>query len=119
MDIPLFGGAQKAKIKASKILENIADNEYQNLKKTQNNQYKTLLFQHQNNFEKMAYFEKLALPSATLIEKTADKQFINGNINYLEWTILINQSITIKNNYIETVFTNNQTITELNYLLSK
>ena len=119
LDIPLFGGEQKAKIKASKILENIADNEYQNIKKTINNKYKTLLFQHQNNLEKMAYFEKLAVPNATLIEKTADKQFINGNINYLEWTLLINQSITIKNNYIETVYTNNQTITELNYLLSK
>lgn len=117
--IPLFGSAQKAKIKASKTLEDISENEFQNQKKMLNNQYNLLYFQHQSNLEKLTYFEKSALPSAKIIEETANKQFYNGDINYLEWTMLINQSIAIKNNFIETVMTNNQTIIELNYLLSK
>ena len=119
LDIPLFGGAQKAKIKSSKIQEAIAANDFENLQKIINNQYQTVRFQYNTNLEKIAYFEKTALPNALLIEKTANKQFVNGAINYLEWTLLINQSITIKNNFIETVYTNNQTITELNYILSK
>lgn len=119
LGIPLFGGAQKAKIKASKTLVAISENELQNQKKVLNNQYKALLFQQKNNLEKLSYFEKSALPNAKIIEETANKQFYNGDINYLEWTMLINQSIAIKNNFIETVITNNQTIIELNYLLSK
>jgi len=119
LGIPLFGGAQKAKINASKIGESISENEFQTLKNAIGNQYKSLLFQHQSNLEKLTYFEKSALPNAKIIEETANKQFYNGDINYLEWTMLINQSIAIKNNFIETVMTNNQTIIELNYLLSK
>ena len=119
LGIPLFGGSQKAKIKASKIIENISENEFQNLKKVLSNKYKSLLFQYQNNLEKIAYFEKTGMPNAKIIEETANKQYFNGAINYLDWTLLINQSIAIKNNFIETVMTNNQNIIELNYLLSK
>jgi heavy metal efflux system protein len=119
LGIPLFVGAQKAKIKASKIAESISENEFQTLKNVFGNQYKSLFFQHQSNLEKLTYFEKSALPNAKIIEETANKQFFNGDINYLEWTMLINQSIAIKNNFIETVAANNQTIIELNYLLSK
>ena len=119
LGIPLFGGSQKAKIKASKIIENISENEFQNLKKVLSNQYKSLLFQYQNNLEKIAYFEKIGMPNVKIIEETANKQYFNGAINYLDWTLLINQSIAIKNNFIETVMTNNQNIIELNYLLSK
>jgi cobalt-zinc-cadmium resistance protein CzcA len=119
LGIPLFGGSQKAKINASRIAENFAENEFQNQKKVIQNQYKSLLFQYQNNLEKLLYFEKLALPNSKIIEETANKQFFNGDINYLDWTLLINQSIAIKNNFIETVIAHNQTIIELNYLLSK
>jgi cobalt-zinc-cadmium resistance protein CzcA len=119
LGIPLFGGTQKAKINASKTLIAMSENDLQNQKKILNNRYKSLYFQHQSNLEKLSYFENSALPNAKIIEETANKQFYNGDINYLEWTMLINQSIAIKNNFIETVLTNNQTIIELNYLLSK
>ena len=119
LGIPLFGGWQKAKINASKIAENISDNEFQNLKKATQNKYKLLLFEHQKNGEKIAYFEKTALPNAKIIEETANKQFFNGDINYLDWTMLFNQSIALKSNYIDTISVYNQTIIELNYLLSK
>ena len=119
LGIPLFGGSQRAKIKASKIAETISENEFQNQKKVLSNQYKSLLFQYENNIEKILYFEKTGLPNAKIIEQTANKQFFNGDINYLDWTLLINQSIAIKNNFIETVMTNNQNIIELNNLLSK
>ena len=119
LGVPLFGGSQIAKIKALKIVEAISKNEFQNLKKVFINQYKSLLFQYQNNLEKIAYYKKTGLPNAKIIEEAANKQYFNGDINYLDWTLLINQSITIKNNFIETVMTNNQNIIELNYLLSK
>ena len=119
LGIPLFGGSQNAKIKASRIAEKINENEFQNQKKVLKIHYKSLFFQHKSNLEKLFYFEKSALPNAKIIEETANKQFYNGDINYLDWTMLINQSIVIKNNFIETVMVNNQNIIELNYLLSK
>ncbi len=119
LGIPLFGGSQKAKINASKIGESIANNDYENQKKVLKNLYKSLLIQYQTNKEKVNYFEKTGLINSKIIEDTANKQFLNGAINYLEWTLLINQNIAIKSNYIEAVTAYNQTIIELNYLQTK
>ena len=82
-------------------------------------QFQNALSQYQSNLEKLDYFEKIALPNATIIIETANKQFNNGAINYLDWVMLINQSIAIKSNYIDTVIQHNEIIIQLNYLTSK
>jgi cobalt-zinc-cadmium resistance protein CzcA len=119
LGIPLFGGSQKAKIAASKIAESISENEYQKEKMVLEKQFQNAFSIYQSNLEKLDYFEKTALPNANTITETANKQFYNGDINYLDWVMLINQSINIKNNYIDTVINHNETIIELNYLTSK
>ena len=119
LGIPLFGGAQKAKITASKIAESLSENGYQKEKMILEKHYQNALSHYQSNLEKLEYFEKTALPNAEIITETANKQFYNGDINYLDWVILINQSINIKSNYIDTVINHNETIIELNYLTSK
>ena len=119
LGIPIFGGLQTARIKASKIAETIAENELNNQKTIFKNRYEKLIYDYQKNIEKINYFEKTAIPNTIIIEATANKQFYNGEINYLDWTLLINQSISIKNNYIDSVMEYNQTIIQLNYILSK
>ena len=119
LGIPIFGGAQNAKIRASQIAEKIDLNEIEIQKKLIQNKYDNLILELQSNQEKLNYFEKTSLPNSDIIEKTANKQFANGDINYLDWSILINQSIAIQNGYIDSVYSYNQIIIELNYLLSK
>jgi cobalt-zinc-cadmium resistance protein CzcA len=119
LGIPIFGGSQKAKIAASKIGESISENEFQREKLLLQMQFQNALSQHQSNLEKLDYFEKTALPNAKIIIETANKQFYNGDINYLDWVMLTNQSITIKSNYIDAVIQLNEIIIQLNYLTSK
>ena len=119
LGIPLFGGSQKAKIAASKIGGTIAENDFQKEKMLLGKRYRNAFSNYQSNLEKLDYFEKTALLNAKIITETANKQFYNGDINYLDWVMLINQSIGIKNNYIDTVIQHNETIIELNYLTSK
>lgn len=119
LGIPIFGGSQKAKIAASKIGESISENEFQREKLLLQMQFQNALSQHQSNLEKLDYFEKTALPNAKIIIETANKQFYNGDINYLDWVLLANQSITIKSNYIDAVIQLNEIIIQLNYLTSK
>ena len=33
--------------------------------------------------------------------KTANNQYYNGEINYLEWTLLVNQAFEIENKYTD------------------
>jgi cobalt-zinc-cadmium resistance protein CzcA len=65
------------------------------------------------------WYEDSALKSAETISSTADKQFINGDINYLEWVMLTNQAVTIRSQYIDAIKNLNDAINQLNYLNSK
>lgn len=65
------------------------------------------------------YFEETALKNADLIAKTANQQFANGDINYLEWTMLINNAISIQSGYADALKNLNQSIIQLTYLTSK
>jgi len=119
LGIPLFGGSQKAKINASKIGETLAQNELEKEKQVLQKQFKAIFNQYNSSIEKLEYYEKRALPNAEIIIKTANLQFLNGEINYLDWVMLVNQSITIKSNYIDTILSHNESVVQLNYLTSK
>ncbi len=117
LEIPIFKSAQKNKINAEKINKLVAESTASNALSKINNTFQMNL----SNFEKfkqnVEYFEKNALTNADLINETAHKQLYNGNINYLEWVMLVNQSTSIKNDYIEALRNLNESAIELKYLL--
>lgn len=119
LGIPLFFGSQKAKLTASKINQNISDNNYLLEKNALKNQYQALLNKYQTHSETVKYYENTALNNAKLISETADKQFINGEINYLDWVMLTNQAISIQSNYLDAIKNLNETIIQINYLITK
>lgn len=119
LDIPLLGGTHKNRIGASKLMETIAENEYTREKNTLQREFQNYLSLYKSNLEKMAYFEKTALPNSKIIIDTANKQFYNGEINYLEWVMLMNRSIAISGDYIDVLKNYNDTVIHLNYLTSK
>jgi cobalt-zinc-cadmium resistance protein CzcA len=63
--------------------------------------------------------EKTAVPNAKIISQTADKQFVNGDINYLDWVVLTNQSVAILDQYINAKRAFSESTLQLNYLTSK
>ena len=115
LGIPVFTGGQKAKINAAKINENIAANEYEWKLKNFENAYHSAFMEYQKFEEMVRYFESTALKNAATITETAEKQFLNGDINYLEWVLSINQAIGIQSDYIEAVKNLNNALAELNF----
>ena len=53
------------------------------------------------------------------ILKTANNQYYNGEINYLEWTLLVNQAFEIENKYTDRLKELNDIIIEINALKSE
>lgn len=53
------------------------------------------------------YFEGQGLKNADLIISTASKQFVGGEIDYLQWVILVDQAINIRNEYLESLYNYN------------
>ncbi len=117
--IPLFFGAQRSKINAAKIGRSIAENNYLQERSFLKTQYKSLLARYQANVSTVNYFENTALKNARLILETANKQFVNGEINYLDWVMLTNQAIGIESDYLDAVKNFNETIIQINFLISK
>ncbi|WP_276361690.1 CusA/CzcA family heavy metal efflux RND transporter [Daejeonella sp. H1SJ63] len=117
--IPLFTGAQKARVNASKLSESIAENAYQNQVLNLETQYTASMSQFENYSQSADYFEKNSLTESKLIRETANKQFINGEINYLDWVLLNNQAVIIQSNYLDLIKNLNESIINLNFLSSK
>lgn len=119
LGIPIFTSSQKSKINASKINEQLAAIEYEMNLKNLELSFAQALKQFQKYQDAVVYFKKTALKNAETIKITANKQFMNGDINYLEWVLLINQSITIQNEYIEATKNRNKVAAEINFYLNK
>lgn len=119
LGIPLFFGAQRSRLNAAKTFEKIKINQLDLQQQQLKSRFSSATIEYQNHQKIVAYFERTALKNADLILKTAHEQFNNGAINYLEWVMVINQAIAIKNNYLDAVHLLNENIIEINYLTSK
>lgn len=119
LGIPIFNGGQKAKINAAKTNETVVANEYHLKLKELETGYQSAFKQYLKFEQAVQYFENTALKNADILTSTAKKQFLSGEINYLEWVLLINQSIQIQSDYIEAIKNRNNALTELNFYLNK
>ena len=114
---PLFNTSIKHKINAFTFANQITKNKAEIEKQVLQNQYQLLVSQYTKYNQSVLYYENEALKNVTIITTTANNQFNNGNINYLEWTMLVNQTTEIQSNYIEAIKQLNNSIIEINSLI--
>ena len=116
--VPLFYGAQKNKINASKINEAVSKNEYDvALQQWQSLLTQTFL-QYITLRDKVEYYETTMLKQTDFLLKTANTQLENGAINYLEWTMLVNQAALVQSDYLDALKELHDSIAQINYLTS-
>lgn len=116
--IPLFS-KQRENIKAAKINESIASSALEIENQNLIFQFELAKNQFENQKRIVKEMEETSLPNGILIFETAQKQFLNGDINYLEWTLLVNQSIEVQRNYQDAVLDLNQKCVQLIYILNQ
>ena len=117
--IPIFAKAQKSKIAGARLNKQVAENNYNIGLQNMHSNYQSALLQYRKFLHAVQYFESTALKNAQTIANTANLQLANGGINYLEWVQLINQSTVVKNDYIESVKSLNESIIQLHYLINQ
>ena len=117
--IPLFTRGQRASVAASKLNVQLAQSNYlQGIQMMQSN-YLQAIDQYNKNLKTVNYYETVGLKNADTIIQTANIQFKNGEINYLDWVLLINSAISIQSRYIDAVKNLNQSVIEFNSFISK
>jgi cobalt-zinc-cadmium resistance protein CzcA len=119
LEIPIFSGAQQAKIRSAKTARLISGNETTWAAKQLKAEFENAWQAYQANSVMVEDFENLALKNATAITETLSKQLGQGEINYLEWTVLNQQALSIRMDYFDAVSDLNNSLIQLNYLLSK
>ncbi|WP_314033486.1 CusA/CzcA family heavy metal efflux RND transporter [Xanthocytophaga flava] len=116
--IPLFFGAQSAKINAAKVEWEIAQKRSDYRLSQLQTEWQTAYEQVQKYANSLEYYQQQALENATTIITTADTQFIGGEIDYLQWVILVDQAIGIKNEYLDILNSYNQSVIQAQKLLN-
>jgi len=119
LGIPIFTSGQKARINAARANEAVVAGEYELNVKNYEAAYKSAIVQYRKYAAAVTYYEMSALKNADVIANTANKQFVNGDINYLEWVLLVNQAVIIQNEYIEAVKNRNTSAIEINSFITK
>lgn len=95
--------------------ERIVREDYIASLKTFTGDWQAARVQYANYAAAKNYFESTALKNATDITRTANQQFLNGDINYLEWVMVIHQAVSIESGYAEVLYNLNNAVAALNY----
>ncbi|HSD14447.1 MAG TPA: CusA/CzcA family heavy metal efflux RND transporter [Flavobacterium sp.] len=116
VSVPFLTFGQRARVKTAKIAEQIAEQEFQTTHMALQTERSKLLSLYQSNLEIVKYYQATGLKNTEIILKTAQLQFADGEINYLDFVVLVNQALTIQNNYVDAVWALNESIVKINYL---
>ena len=117
MTVPLPGRAQKARINAARIGEQIAQTDWANQRFTLDQQLKQSLTQYDQYRNALTDYEANGLPQAALIQANAQRAYRGGEIGYVEFSLALGQSLTIRANYLDLLNQYNQSVLYINYLL--
>lgn len=101
--IPIFFGAQQSRIKASEILIQQKQRELELTKKSLDNELENARERYQQLERLIGSYQKVSLANAGDIIRSATAKLNAGEIAYLDWVILINQSIQLKAEYYDKV----------------
>ena len=116
LNIPLFYGAQKAKINAAKINTQLI----QLQAKAQLSILQTLYYSQYNEYlkqkEGLEYYEAIGLKQANEIIRISQISYKLGEIGYVEYIQNLTMAFDTKLKYLEALKLYNQAIIELNYV---
>lgn len=101
--IPLFFGAQKSRIKASNVMVLQKQQELELVRQQLSMELEEAQQHYDQQKRLVRSYQDRLLPNATVIMNTASQKLNAGEIGYLDWTILVNQSIQIRSEYFNTV----------------
>jgi cobalt-zinc-cadmium resistance protein CzcA len=101
LSVPLFAKAQKARIAAAEIQVQQQQKELEWLQQRFSTEQLAARLEAEKYRESLQYYQQQALPNARAIVATASRQYAEGEINYLEWVMLVNQSFDLQSQYLD------------------
>jgi cobalt-zinc-cadmium resistance protein CzcA len=116
LKIPLLFFGQSSKIKASSIAREIAVEESKEYEVQLNIEYASLNAELIKQEKALKYYEHEGTVLSDEILKTATVSFKNGEINYFQYILSLENAYEIKLDYLKSLNEYNQTVIAINYL---
>ncbi|MVM31939.1 CusA/CzcA family heavy metal efflux RND transporter [Spirosoma sp. HMF4905] len=113
---PLLSGAGRARIEAARVGEQLAQTQLQSQQLALQQQITQAVTQYGQYRDALTYYEQNGLAQAQLIQTNARRSFSGGDIGYVEFSLAIQQALTIRLNYLDLLNQYNQSVLYINYL---
>jgi heavy metal efflux system protein len=117
--IPLLFFSQSSQIKAARVNNLIAQNNYAYYNTSVKGELQTLLQEFMKLKTSLDYYINSAIPQADLIIKQAGKGYLSGDIDYVEYVLNLDKALEIKSNYLVTLNDYDLSIITIDKLLGK
>ncbi len=117
--VPIFARAQRTRISAYEIQVLQQQKNLDWLEQRILAERNTARQQVQKHWASLRFYLDQALPNAKTIVSTATRQFSAGEINYLEWVMLVNQSFEIQAQFLEEQNNYNQAVLHLQTFINE
>ena len=101
--VPLFHSAQTARIKASRLQVKQREKELEAVNANLQSELSAAIRAFLYNQRLINQYHNTLLPNADIIIQTASNRLQSGEINYLDWVLLVNQAIDIRAQYFQVV----------------
>lgn len=103
VSVPLFYGAQKARLKAAKREAELAETQAIQQLKRRETSLQTALNTYQKAQQNLAYYQEQGLHEADEIERISQVSYEKGAIGYVEYIQNLQTAVEIRNAYAEAV----------------
>jgi cobalt-zinc-cadmium resistance protein CzcA len=117
--VPLFTRSTRGRIRALEAKEESAQLSLAAGSSELKNQLRTLQYDQQKSERRLKYYRSTGLKYADEIMSNATLSFRNGDIGYVEWTVLMNNAVSIRSGYLDAVQSFNNSVIEIQYLTAK
>ena len=117
LKIPLLFAGNSSKIKASKIAQDIVDQQQQDYRSKWSAEQEALLAKLQQYKEAVDYYETQGKNLSEEIIKTAERTLKEGEIDFFQYIQSIEISKEIELTYLNNLNSYNQTVIAINYLI--
>lgn len=119
LGLPIFTGAAKARIKASRINEEIASIKKQQQLEQLYSQYAQLVTRYTQLMDANRYYDREGLQLAGELMAQASVRLKAGDISFAEWALFVSQSLQIRIAHAETLHALQMAEAEYHYLTEK
>ena len=116
MSLPLFMKATRSRAKAAEVEAEAVSITVKDAERSLHFRKRELMEEFRKLRQQADYYNSKGNIHAEMLQRQGGLSFANGEINYLQWTQLMNQSLSIRLGYLDVVQALNKTIIELEYI---